>query len=330
MKTFNIAVVGAGYWGKKIIGEYLRLSRDNPNIELSMVCDLADKNLDYCKKVLGIPKKNLTRSYQNVLCSSKIDAIHICTPNETHHKICKEAILAGKHTLLEKPMALQARDAWELVVTAEQRGLILQVGHIFRFNNALKRMRDLVAREYFGTLYYLKLQWTTFMSSPMNRDIVFDLGPHPVDIVNYLLNKWPVRVTCKAEAYRNRSLYELAYATMEFDGKLMAHMELSWLQPGRVRQATMVGSKRAATVDCVNQTIGIYKDGDGNLSSLSVTPNNTMLDEISHFVKSVANGHNGRNSGVIGAKNVDVLERLSKSVEENKTVDMGQALELRE
>lgn len=318
--SVNVAVIGAGYWGKKVIREYLQLARSDPKVNLLMVCDLKDENLKYCGEAFHIPEKKLTMDYKQALSSNDVDAVHICTPNETHHQICKEALSADKHTLLEKPMALHAKHAWELVGIAESKGLILQVGHIFRFNNALKMMRDLIAQDYFGDLYYLKLQWTTFMPSPLNRDIIFDLGPHPVDIVNYLLGKWPIKVSCRARAYRRRLLEELAYVTMEFDEKLLAHIELSWLQPGKVRQAIIIGSERSASVDCLNQSIGIYENGDGDRFNLDVTGNNTILDEVSHFVESVLGGKNSNNLGSVGARNVAILESLKRSLEEERTV----------
>lgn len=316
----NVAVIGAGYWGKKVVKEYLQLARSDPRVNLSMVCDLNDENLKRCNEMFHIPEKKMTIDYKEALGSNDIDAFHICTPNETHYLICKEALSADKHVLLEKPMASHAKHAWELVGVAESRGLILQVGHIFRFNNALKMMRDLIAQDYFGDLYYLKLQWTTLMPSPLNRDIIFDLGPHPVDIVNYLLKTWPTKVSCRARAYRRKLLEELAYITMEFDGKLMAHIELSWLQPGKVRQATIIGSERSANVDCLNQSIGIYENGDGDMFNLDVTRNNTILDEVSHFVESILGNENSNNIGSVGAKNVAILESLKRSFEEERTV----------
>lgn len=319
--SLNVAVIGAGYWGKKVIKEYLQMVRSDSKVNLSMVCDLEDSNLRYCNETLDVPEKKLTVDYGQALISNDVDAVHICTPNDTHHRICKEALNAGKHVLLEKPMALHAKKAWELVGIAESKGLILQVGHIFRFNNALKMMRDLIEQNYLGVLYYLKLQWTTLMPSPVNRDIIFDLGPHPVDIVNYLLKKWPVKVACKARAYRRKSLEELAYITMEFEGNLMAHIELSWLQPGKVRQVNVIGSERSATVDCLNQSIGIYENGDGDMFNLNVTGNNTILSEVTHFVESIRGNENSNNPGPVGANNVALLESLKKSLEEERTVE---------
>jgi UDP-N-acetylglucosamine 3-dehydrogenase len=321
--TFNVAVIGAGYWGKKVLQEYVYLSKNDPKFGLPIVCDFEDETLKYCFEKLGIPKHNLIRDYREALKSEKVDAVHICTPNDTHHTICKAALAAGKHALVEKPMAISAKQAWEIVGVAEHNHLILQVGHIFRFNNALKTVRDLIAQNYMGELYYLKLEWTTLSPSPMKRDIIFDLGPHPVDILNFLLNKWPSRVTCKAEAYRREKLEELAYFTLEFDKKLMAHVELSWLQPGKKREVIVVGSERAATIDCLSQSVGIYENVDGDSFPLQLTANNTLLDEIAHYAESVAIGKNGRNSGSIGAHNVAVLESLRRSLRSERTVNVN-------
>lgn len=318
--SVNVAVIGAGYWGSRVTKEYLQLAGINPKVNLLMVCDMKDENLQSCKEAFGLPEKKLVDDYKSVLDSELVNAVHICTPNETHYQICKEALNAGKNVLLEKPMALRAKSAWEVVGIAENRGLILQVGHIFRFNNALKMIKDLMVQNYLGELYYLKLQWTTLCPSPLGRDIIFDLGPHPVDILNYLLNKWPVTVTCKAKAYRRKTLEELAYATMEFDEKLIAHMELSWLEPGKTRQLTVIGSERSAIVDCLNQAIQVYENGDRDGYGLKVVKNNTILDEVNHFAESILSGKNSRNPGIVGAGNVAILESLKRSLRTNRTV----------
>ena len=318
--SVNVAVIGAGYWGSKVITEYLRLSNINPEVNLSMVCDLKDENLKSCSETFHLSNQKLTNDYAAALSSDAIDAVHICTPNETHYQICKEALNAGKNVLLEKPMALHAKSAWELVGMAEHKDLILQVGHIFRFNNALKMIRGLMVQNYLGELYYLKLQWTTLCPSPLGRDIIFDLGPHPVDILNFLLSKWPKTVTCKAKAYRRKTLEELAYATMEFDEKVIAHMELSWLEPGKTRQITAIGSERATIIDCLNQTIQVYENGDGDSFNLNVVKNNTIFDEVSHFAESILSGKNSRNPGAVGAGNVAILESMKRSLETSRTI----------
>jgi UDP-N-acetylglucosamine 3-dehydrogenase len=321
--TVNIAVIGAGYWGKKVVSEYLRLASMNPKVRLQMICDVKDENLKYCGETFRVPEKVLIRDYEEAIGSDVIDGVHICTPNETHYQICREMLRSDKHVVLEKPMALQSKQAWELVGLAESKHLILQVGHIFRFNNALKMMRELISENYLGKLYYLKLQWTTLMPSPVNRDIIFDLGPHPVDILHFMLKKWPTKVVCKGQAYRRESLEELAYMTLEYEDKLMAHIELSWLQPGKARHVSIIGSERSANIDCLSQNVQICENSGGGMFSLNMPCNNTLLDEVNHFVESVQTGKNSNNLGSVGAKNVTVLENLKKSLEEERTMKIS-------
>jgi predicted dehydrogenase len=322
-KEVNLAVIGAGYWGRKVTQEYIQLAKNDSDFSLVYVCDLDEKNLGYCRDVLRIGREKLSSDFEAVLKSTDIDAVHICTPNETHNKIGLHALNQGKNVLLEKPLATSAADAWGLCTVAERARLCLQVGHIYRFNNAVKEAKRLIDDEFFGDLYYLNLQWTTQIPSPLGRDIIFDLGPHPVDILNYLLNRWPDKVTCKGKSYRRPSLEEVAHFDFDFDKRLMSHVELSWLEPGKVRQITIVGERRSAKVDCLRQVVEIYEDNDGPNSCVNISPNNTIFDEVKHFVNSIRDENNHKNPGPIGAGNVCVLESLKKSLHEEQTVKTG-------
>lgn len=324
-KPINIAVLGAGYWGRKVTAEYVKLANTNPTLTLARVCDLKEENLKLVSDSYGVDAGRLSTEYKEIFYKDDVDAVHICTPNETHYELCREALSADKHVLIEKPMALSAKEAWDLVRLAESKRLCLQVGHIFRFNNALNKMQELIARNYFGTLYYLRLQWTTWMPSPLGRDIIFDLGPHPVDIVNHLLEKWPTKVACSARAYRRSSLEEVAHITMEFGENVISYVELSWLLPGKIRELAVMGAERSAVVDCLGQTIRIFEDNNGRSFSFDVVQNNTILDEVSHFVSSIQDENNNKNPGKVGAGNTAVLECIRKSLAQEKTmcVDLG-------
>lgn len=328
MKSINLAVIGAGYWGKKVIQEYIQLATKNPEINLSRVCDLTYKNLRICKEILNVPEYKLASNHSDALNSNDINAVHICTPNETHYEIGKEALEAGKHVLLEKPMTINSIEAKELKHIAESKNLILQVGHIYRFNNALKKMQDLLADKFLGEIYYLKLQWTTYLPYPANTDIVFDLAPHPVDILNFLVNDWPNKVFCRGKPCRRKTLEEFAHIMMEYKNNLLAFIELSWLHPGKARVVTISGSNRSALVDCFGQSIRIFENSTSQSFDIVIKPNNTILDEISAFVKSINDNNiskkineNG-NDASQGVNNVVVLENLRKSMKEDKMVDV--------
>lgn len=319
----KVAVIGAGYWGRKVASEYLALAKGNQSIDLTHVCDVQKDNLLSCSEVLGIPKVRLVNSYKELLDSDNIDAFHICTPNETHYQICKEALMAGKHVLLEKPMTLNFRQAVELMDLAEKEDLILQVGYIFRFNNAVKKARQLVKDEFFGELYYMQLKWNTLLQPTPKRDIIFDLGPHPFDILNFLLETWPSKVVCKAGAYTREAPPEMAYATAEFDENFMCSVQLSWLHPERERSLLIVGSKRSASFDCLNQKVEIFENRGEKNHEVDIQRNNTISDELSHFIGHIRGVGELVNGGPVGPMNILVLEGLRKSLEEERTVKVN-------
>ena len=144
MRKTNIGVIGVGYWGKKIVHEYVQLSKQNPTMNLSAVCDPVENNLKCCEDYT-IP---IMTQYH-----MRAHAVNICTPNESHFEICKEALEAGKHVLIEKPITLNSAEAYELVELAHKQNLVLSVGHIFRFNNALKVARKLIRNGFLANCF---------------------------------------------------------------------------------------------------------------------------------------------------------------------------------
>jgi len=320
LRNINVGVIGVGYWGKKIANEYLQLSKENSFVDLYAICDLLEDNLKYYENN-GVPR--VTRNYKETISSSNVDAVNVCTPNETHYKICTEALEAGKHVLVEKPMTLSSAEAYELVDVAHKENLVLSVGHIFRFNNALRMARDLIKNGFFGDIFHLKLQWTTLMPPIEGRDIITDLAPHPFDILHFLLGSWPLKMTCKAKAYRRKKHEELAYIVAEFRNNVMAHIELSWLSPGKTREVYVIGSDRSAKIDCLSQDLKVFEDN--GFHDVYVSKNNTIQDELMHFVHCIQNNgvvnhsYLNRSNGLVGAHVVRLLEIARKSMDEDKT-----------
>ena len=321
MRRVNVAVIGVGYWGKKIVSEYARLAKRNSAVRLHTVCDLLEEKLRFCEGNYHVPF--MTRYHKEVVACPEIDAVDICTPNETHFEICREALEAGKHVLVEKPMTLDSGEAFKLVDLARARNLVLSVGHIYRFNNALRKVQGLIKKGFFGDVFWLKLQWTTLTPPIEGRDIITDLAPHPFDILNFLLDMWPLKITCKARAYRRERLEEMAHIVAEFKNDVMAHIELSWLSPGKVREVSVMGSERFVKIDCLKQDVKAFENG--RFYDVPVDRNNTIETELEYFVNCVQNNDDARNdylnqnSGLLGAKVVRLLEIARKSVEEERT-----------
>lgn len=321
MRKVNVAVIGAGYWGKKIIAEYAQMAKADSEIALRSVCDSLEENRKYCQGNYEIPF--LAQHHKQVFSNTDIDAVNVCTPNETHYELCREALEAGKHVLVEKPMTLNSNEAYKLVDLARTKNLVLSVGHIFRFNNALQKIRSLVKSGFFGDIYWLKFQWTILMPPIPGRDIVTDLAPHALDISNFLLDAWPTKITCKAKAYRRNKLEEMAYIIAEFDKDICAAFELSWLSPGKAREVCLMGSVKSAKIDCLTQKIQIFEND--NSYHLPVERNNTIEAELEHFIQCIQNNRVGnysylnQNNGILGAYVIKLLEAARLSNEQEKT-----------
>jgi predicted dehydrogenase len=317
----NVAVIGVGYWGKKIASEYALMSKDNSNVNLLGVCDVFEENLKFCKEKYDVPY--LARRPEEILLNPEIDAIHICTPSVTHYDICKEALNNGKHVTVEKPMTLNSLEAIKLVDLAQEKNLVLSVGHIFRFDAAIEKAKSLIENKWFGDLYWMKLTWTALMPPMAGRDIITDLAPHPFDILNFLTNQWPTKVTCVAKAHRKGQKEETAHITSEFKDDMMAHIEISWLHPEKIREVQIMGSDRFAKIDCGTQKITAYENG--NFFALPVEPSNTINAELSHFVHRIreerASNYRylNKNNGLVGANVVRLLEITRTAMEEGKT-----------
>ncbi len=320
-ETLNVAVIGIGYWGKKIATEYSLLSKSDHSVNLAAACDAFDRNLAFCREELNVPYQ--TNSTYDIFENPDIDAVHICTPSETHYRICKEALEHGKNVTVEKPMTLDSLQAIRLVDLANERDLVLSVGHIFRFDAAIEKARNLIEEGWFGDIYWMKLTWTAFMPPMPERDIITDLAPHPFDILNFLTNDWPIKITCVAKAHREGQKEETAHITSEFRNKMIAHIEVTWLHPEKTREIQIMGSKRFAKIDCVTQKITAYENNHAFV--IPVTRSNTINLELSHFISCIREAralnhfYNNKNGGLVGANVVKLLEVTRKAMKEEKT-----------
>jgi len=316
MNRIRIGVIGVGYWGRKHVEEYTHLDF----VDMRMIADVSTKNLKEVQELYGVPQT--TTDYRELLASDGIDAVSVCVDNNSHYEVCKAALEAGKHVLVEKPMTMKSETAKELVDIARSKDQVLAVGHIFRFNNAINKVRELVKEKFFGKLYYMKLQWTTTFPSPEGRDILFDLAPHSFDIVNYILDEWPSHIYALARPYRRDELEEAGYVLAEFRDNVMGHIEISWLEPGKVRTVTIIGSERQAVIECLSQKVRVYESGYDY--ELDIERNNTLKDELIHFVNCINNHALATNSGEVGVKTVRMIEKAMESMKTGCRVETGE------
>jgi len=316
MAKFNVGIIGAGYWGKKIVDEFTKVE----DVRVIGVSDLDDKNLKHCSERHGI--KNGYRDYKQLLAQKDLQAVTVSVPNAMHYQICKDALNAGKHVLVEKPITLNSKDGKELVALAQSKKLTLSVGHIFRFNNALAEIKRLMKDEdYFGRLFLMELTWVNLEKAFPDRDVLFDLAPHMFDIQNYLLDQWPIQISCSGGPFRREVGEETAYITAKFANGTISMSNISWLVPRKTRQIFLAGENRSVLVDAVAQKITVYESG--YTKDILINPNNTIRDELVHFIKSFSDPQTEtRNSGAIGVKTIELIEAAKRSMKENKAISV--------
>lgn len=312
LKKIKIGVIGVGRWGKKHIDEYSKMK----NVELLWASDLRKENLSFCKDKYKVPY--VSEDYHDVL-SSDVDAVSICTLNETHFDVCRDALESGKHVLVEKPLTMNSKEAYKLVDIAKKADRLLAVGHIFRFDNSLIEAKKYIKKSFNDKIFYLRLQWTDFVYPEQQKEIIFDMMPHAFDVMNFLLESWPNKITCLAEGFRNIKLEDTAYIICEFPNHIITHTETSWTLPEKTRQIDVVGKDNCLKIDCLNQKVKIFKNGKFE-GDLPVQPSNTLGSELLHFLDAIEKGVFLSNDGETGAKVVYLLEQTRNALEKRKTV----------
>lgn len=314
MAKFNVGVIGVGYWGKKILDEFSKVE----SVSVVGVADIDDGNLAFAAERYGVKQGH--KDYKDLLATEDLHAVAVCVPNQMHFPICKAALEAGKHVLVEKPITLSSEDGRRLVELAKAKGLTLSVGHIFRFNNALAEVRRLIEEEkFFGRLFLMEMNWVNLEKAFPDRDVLFDLAPHMFDIQNYLLGEWPVEVIASGGPFRREEGEETAYVVSKFKDGIIAMANISWLVPRKTRQIMLVGENRSALIDAVAQEVTVYESG--YTYKLGLERNNTIRDELIHFVKSIGDPlTETRNSGEVGVRTVELIEAAKESMREGRAV----------
>ena len=326
MNRVNIACVGAGYWGKNLV----RVFRDLPDVNLSQVCD-ADPNIRAA--IQGqYPGIETGDNYDRLLADESLDAVVLAVPAAHHYALAKKALEQGKHVYVEKPMTLSSTDAAHLVELAAERDRILMVGHLLEYHPAVQMLRRLIEAGDLGDLYYLYAQRVNLGIVRRDENALWSLAPHDISVILHLLGQEPDAVSARGECYLQPDIEDVVFANLHFaDGK-MAQLQLSWLDPHRIRRLTVVGSRKMVVFDDVESTekVRIYDksaerpeyDSYGDSISLrfgDVTiPRLEMAEplklECQHFVDCVRNGQTPLSDGHDGLRVVRVLEAAQASL----------------
>jgi predicted dehydrogenase len=275
--------------------------------------------------------------YDDVLSDPATDAIVIATPTSTHYALARAALEAGKHVLVEKPLAERSEECCELIACAESHDLILMVGHTFLFSPPVQHLKHLVESGELGDLYYLYASRLNLGIMRPDVNVLWDLGPHDISIVLHLVDDLPVAVTARGFPYIRPDVEVVAFVTLEFASGVCAHLHVSWLDPNKVRKMTVVGSRRMAVYDDINPdlTIQIYDKGvdvdrpdslvdtygefkmvirSGDLFVPRMPAVEPLRQECENFLRSIAGLEPCRSDGRAGLAVVSVLEGAEYSM----------------
>jgi predicted dehydrogenase len=327
-EVLNVAVVGAGYWGKNLVRNFATAQR----CVLKYICDLNPEVLAAHQR--SFPLVEITPDATVVLDDPQVQAVVIATPVPTHFEIAHNALLAGKHVYVEKPLTLQAWQARQLIESATKTGLKLMVGHLLEYHPAVMYLKEMLDRGQLGEPYYLYTQRVNLGIVRQNENAWWSLAPHDLSIICHLLDSEPVSVAANGQCYLQRDIEDVVFATIKFaDGK-MAHVHCSWLDPHKIRKVTVVGPQKMVTFDDMEATekIRIYDKGAavrhdittsyadiislrfGDIVIPKIPGGEPLSLECQHFIDCVLENRPVRSDGADGLRVVQMLEAGQKSL----------------
>ncbi|MCK4326121.1 Gfo/Idh/MocA family oxidoreductase [bacterium] len=335
----NLGVIGCGHWGPNYVRNFSSIS----GTDVSWVSDLNQRRLAHIKQLY--PTVQVTRDYKKIIEDRSIDAVVIATPTATHYRIARECLLHNKHTLIEKPLAIKVREAEELVTVAKKKRKILMVGHTFEYHPAINKIGEFIKKGRLGKVYYLHSTRTNL--GPLRSDVsaLWDLAPHDISIFSFLLNDQPLKVATQGARYLQKGLEDVAFITLYYPRNIIAGIHVSWLNPRKVREITIVGSKRMLVFDDLSSIspIYLYDKGvirkpylppyydtfgefqliirEGNVTIPKIELKEPLHLECQHFLECLIRKKQPRSNGGVGLKVVKVLEAAQKSLENNGKVE---------
>lgn len=239
----SIGVIGCGHWGPN----HIRIFSQLPGSKVLMCADLDDKRLSAMAALY--PQIQTTRDYHDILNNPAVDAVVVALPTNFHVKITQEALRAGKHVLCEKPLSLSADECLMLKQEADRAGKLLMVGHIFVFNQGVVKLRDYINNGELGKIHYAHSERTNLGPFRYDVNALWDLAPHDISIFNYLFGSAPLSVSARGHKCLGGKLEDLAFATLDYPNNVMVNIHVSWLDPKKVRQITIVGDKKMVAWD---------------------------------------------------------------------------------
>ncbi|MEJ7615981.1 MAG: Gfo/Idh/MocA family oxidoreductase [Pyrinomonadaceae bacterium] len=252
-----MGVIGCGYWGPNLVRNFA----ENEHSRLVWMCDTNAERLAYVSR--RFPFAQVAADYRELLADAQLDAVVIATPVATHYPFARAALEAGKHVLVEKPFTTSVREAEELIELAERRGLTLMVDHTFVYTGAIRKIKEMVRGGELGDLLYfdsVRINLGLFQS---DINVVWDLAPHDLSIMDYLVERQPVALTATGSCHVEANIENIAYVLLKFDDSFIAHFHFNWLSPVKIRRTLIAGSRKMIVYDDIEPTekVRVYDKG---------------------------------------------------------------------
>lgn len=324
----RIALIGCGYWGPNLARNFSQVEHG----ELALCADLDDQALARLQR--QFPQVEMTTDVMAVLERPDIDAIALATPARTHATLALQALAAGKHVFVEKPLAMNTTDAQAMVAAATAQQRTLMVGHIFEYHPAVQYIKDLLDSGELGDLYYLYSTRVNLGRVQTDINALWSIAPHDVSIMLHLVGRLPAQVTARGQSFLNGTVEDVVFVTLEFASGALGHVHASWLDPSKTRQLTVVGSRKMVVYDDVAAEgkvkiydKGVYRKGEAGYGEFQykvhsgdiMMPRLEMTEplrlECQHFVDCVRSGSQPLTDGFNGLRVVRVLQAAQNSLE---------------
>lgn len=324
----KVGVIGCGYWGPNLIRNFVQLKGS----DVLWVADLDETRLAHMKTVY--PNVRTTTDYTELLADSEVDIVAVATPVRTHFKLASEALLAKKHVFVEKPMTASVAEAKLLVEQSKANHVKIMVGHTFLYTGAVKKMKEIIDSGELGEIYYVSSQRLNLGLFQQDINVIWDLAPHDVSIMTYLLGQEPIAVSAVGFSHVNPSVEDIAVLNLRFQGDLVGFVQSSWLDPDKIRKMTVVGSKKMMVYDDVQpaEKIRIYDKGVekpkhydtfaefpyaykyGDTLIPKIEGAEPIRTQLKHFLECIANGQEPLTNGANGLAVVKILEGAQRSL----------------
>jgi len=327
---FNVAVIGYGYWGPNIVRNFNAIE----GIKVVSVCDINPLALKRAKSYC--PHLKASTEYRDITRAKDIDAIAIVTPVSTHFPLAKEALLNGKHIFVEKPFVSKSSDAEELILLADKKKLKIMVDYTFLFTGAVKKIKEFIDDNTLGKLYYYDSTRINLGLFQHDVNVIWDLASHDLSIMDFVLREKPVAISAIGAGHFASGIENIAYIAVRFNSNMIAHFNINWLSPVKVRTTMVGGEKKMLVWDDLetDEKIKVYDKGvnlkskegvykllveyrSGDMWSPRIDHIEALKLETEYFIDCILNKKNPINDGLAGARVVKMLEAADKSLKNN-------------